>query len=61
MFLQINNSIGKQCRYENKHQSDFRGNTTNVNQQGAVANTCHVLSDNIYRNINSLRGVKKMK
>lgn len=39
----------------------FRGKTTNVNQQGAVANTCYVLSDNIYWNFNSLRGVKKMK
>lgn len=39
----------------------FGGKTTNVNQQGAVANTCYVLSDNIYWNFNSLRGVKKMK
>lgn len=39
----------------------FRGKTTNVNQQGAVTNTCYILSDNIKWNFNSLGGAKKMK
>lgn len=40
----------------------FRRKTTNVNQQGPVANTCYILSDNIYCCfISSGGGHKKMK
>lgn len=37
----------------------FRGKTTNVKQQSTVANTCYILSDNIYCCFNSFGGGKK--